>query len=75
MVNKKRELELNRALYDEQGNIYDVIVGLFLVCGIDGDEFVSLTPERQEKYLTMYRYPQMFVQSNGRILAIPIEEA
>lgn len=67
-------LELNRALYDEQGNIYDVIAGLFLVCGVNGDEFVSLTPEQQEKYLAMYRHPQMFIQLNGKILAIPIEE-
>lgn len=67
-------LELNRALYDEQDNIYDVIAGLFLVCGVNGDEFVSLTPEQQEKYLAMYRHPQMFIQLNGEILAIPIEE-
>ena len=70
---KLNGLELNRALYDEQGNIYDVIAGLFLVCGVDGDEFVSLTQEQQEKYLTMYRHPQMFIRLNGEIIAIPLE--
>ena len=70
---KLNGLELNRALFDEQGNIYDVIAGLFLVCGVDGDEFVSLTQEQQEKYLAMYRHPQMFIRLNGEIMAIPLE--
>lgn len=70
---KLNGLELNRALYDEQGNIYDVIAGLFLVCGVDDDEFVSLTQEQQEKYLAMYQHPQMFIRLNGEIMAIPLE--
>ena len=71
---KLNGLELNRALYDEQGNIYDVIAGSFLICGIGDDDFTSLTQEQQERYLALYRRPQMFVLMNGNIMAIPMEE-
>lgn len=71
---KLNGLELNRALYDEQGNIYDVIAGAFLVCGVGADEFISLTQEQQERYLALNRHPQMFIMLNGQIVAVPMED-
>lgn len=38
-------LPWNRPLYDEEGNLYDVIVGTFLVVGLTEDDFGSLTDE------------------------------
>ena len=70
---KLNGLELNRALYDEQGNIYDVIAGAFFICGLGDDEFTSLTEEQQKTYLALYRHPQMFIRLNGEIMAIPLE--
>lgn len=71
---KLKGMEPCRALMDEEGNIYDIIVGPFLICGLDDEGIVSLTPQQQKEYLAMFRYPQMFVMLNGEMMAIPIEE-
>ena len=71
---KLKGLELNRALYDENGKIYDVIVGAFFVCGLCNDDFISLSSEQQEKYLTLFQHPQMFVMLNGEIVALSTKE-
>ena len=71
---KIRCLEPCRALYDEEGKIYDVIAGPFFICGVGEDDFISLTKEQQEEYLAMFRHPQMFFLLNGEMVAIPIEE-
>ena len=49
---KLLRLPLNRALFDEQGNIYDIIAGTFFICSapLDSDSFASLTDEQIEKY-------------------------
>lgn len=39
-------LPLNRALRDENNEVYDVIAGSFLVTGLTEDSFGSLTPEQ-----------------------------
>ena len=71
---KLKGMEPCRALMDEEGNIYDIIVGPFLICGLDDEGFVSLTPQQQKEYLAMFRCPQMFVMLNGEMIAIPFEE-
>ena len=67
-------MEPCRALFDESGDIYDIIVGPFLICGLDDEGFISLTKEQQEQYLAMFRHPQMFFLLNGEMVAIPVEE-
>lgn len=67
-------MEPCRALFDESGDIYDIIVGPFLICGLDDEGFISLTKEQQEEYLAMFRHPQMFFLLNGEMVAIPAEE-
>ena len=67
-------MEPCRALFDESGDIYDIIVGPFLICGLDDEGFISLTKEQQEQYLAMFRHPQMFFLLNGEMVTIPIEE-
>jgi len=49
---KLLRLPLNRALFDEQGNIYDIIAGTFFICSAppDSNSFASLTDEQIEKY-------------------------
>ena len=46
----------NRMLGDN-----DLLVGTFLVCGVDEDEFCSLTQEQIQKYEEMYHYPEVFL--------------
>lgn len=42
---KLEELPLNRALRDENGDIYDIIAGTFLIVGLTEDDFGSLNDE------------------------------
>lgn len=70
---KLKGLEWNRALYDEKGQIYDVIAGTFLVAGLTEDSFGSLTPEQIQKYTDLYRQPQKFLKMGRDIVVIPIE--
>ena len=70
---KNLGLPPNRALRDENGKIYDIVVGTFFVCGLSENEFnYSLSPELMEKYKAMFEVPQMFVRVNGEIQQIPM---
>jgi len=47
-------LPWNRPLFDEQGNIYDIITGTFLVVGLTDDDFCSLTDKQITDYTTAF---------------------
>lgn len=66
-------LELNRALRDENGRVYDILAGTFLIVGLGEEDFTSLTPEHLEKYRKLVEYPEVFLSANGDVLAIRIE--
>ena len=63
-------LPLNRALRDEDGYIYDVIAGTFLVVGLTEDNFGSLSDELAERYLELFRQPEVFLQEGERIIVL-----
>ena len=63
-------MELNRALYSDKGQIYDIVAGPMLVVGLSDEDFRDLTDEEVEKYTEMYRQPETFVIINGRINVI-----
>lgn len=46
---KLKGSELNRVLRDEDGKIYDVVAGTFLIVGLGEEDFASLTPEHMMK--------------------------
>ena len=66
-------LELNRALRDDNGEIYDVIAGTFLIVGLDEENFCSLSDEMSEKYAAQFKQPEMFMMVNDKVVAIPVE--
>ena len=66
-------LELNRTLRDEDGRVYDIVAGTFLVVGLADEHFTSLTPELQKKYTQLFEYPEMFIRVGSMILAMPEE--
>ena len=66
--------ELNRALHDEDGQIYDIVAGSFLVAGLGEEDFCSLTPEQIKKFSDMYKTPEMFLRLNGKLMVLPMEE-
>ena len=38
-------LPLNRALHDDEGNIYDIVAGNFFLCGLGEEDFTDLPAE------------------------------
>ena len=65
---------LNRALRDEDGAIYDIIAGTFLVVGLTEEDFGSLSPERLQAFSQRFRQPETFVMIDGQLLAVPLED-
>lgn len=65
----------NRALKDDNGNIYDVICGTFFLCGApaDSDNFTSLTSEQIKQFYRQFHQPEIFVGMDGRIVCLPME--
>ena len=49
---KLNKLRLNRALFDKNGNIVDIVAGTFFLCSApaDSENFESLNDEQIEKY-------------------------
>ena len=66
-------MELNCALRDDNGRVYDIIAGPFLICGLDGDRFGSLPDELISKFSEQFKQPETFVRIGREMLAIPAE--
>ena len=61
---KLKGSELNRVLRDEDGNIYDVVAGTFLIVGLGEEDFTSLTPEH------MKQFKEKFVHTLPLLMAV-----
>ena len=66
--------DLNRALRDQDGNLYDIIAGDFLVVGLGEEDFSSLSPELMEKFEKQFHQPEMFVRMGRSIMALPLPD-
>ena len=66
--------ELNRALRDDDGHIYDIVAGNFLITGLTEDDFGSLTPEQMQKFENLFHQPEMFVKMGRSIMALPVPD-
>lgn len=71
---KLKSSELNRALRDDEGHIYDVVAGTFLIAGLGEEDFTSLTPEQIEQFKARFDTPEMFLRLNGKLIVLPMEE-
>ena len=67
-------LPLNRALWDEDGLMYDVIAGTFLVVGLGEEDFTSLSPELAQKYEEEFHQPEAFLPLGRRLMVIPVPD-
>lgn len=70
---KLLHLDMNRALCDEQGNIWDIIFGTAFLCGESESSFASLTDELAEKYLKKFRNPERFMFGPTGIIVVKEE--
>lgn len=71
---KLEGLPPNRALRDEDGNMYDIICGTFFLSSAppDSENFESLTEEQMERYAKRFQHPEAFLRVNGEIVAVPV---
>ncbi len=66
-------LPLNRAVYDEQGEMIEIMAGSFLIMGDGEEKFESLSADMKEKYANEFEYPEKFYKLAGKIIAQKIE--
>ena len=64
-------LPLNRAVRDDNGEIYDVIAGSFVIAGLTEEDFCSLSDSQLEEYTKMFQHPETFMKIGREIIAIP----
>ncbi|MBQ8187884.1 MAG: DUF3849 domain-containing protein [Clostridia bacterium] len=57
---------LNRALRDDEGHIYDVIAGTFLIVGLGEENFTSLGQKEMQEMSARFAVPEMFMKVDGR---------
>ena len=65
-------MPLNRALRDDDGDIYDIVAGTFMVVGLTDDSFGSLTPELMQQFTNHFKSPEQFAKLGDKIVAIPM---
>lgn len=72
---KLKGLPLNRAIKDKDGNIIDVICGVFFICyaPYTSEKFESLSEELAEKYVNKFKTPEMFIKTENGIVVLPME--
>ena len=70
------DLPFNRALRDEDGDIYDIVAGTFFLCSAppDSDSFEDLCDELIERYRQRFCYPEMFLKVDGMIVCLPVRD-
>ena len=66
-------LEFNRVIYDENGEIADIIAGDFFICYASPDkpEFSSLPDELIRKYSELFKTPKSFIRIDGKLIIMP----
>ena len=60
----------NRVLRDEDGDIYDVIAGTFLVVGLSEDSFASLDSKFIRKYSELFHNPEAFIRVGNQLIIV-----
>ena len=71
---KINRMELNRALYTEDGTMFDIVAGPMFICGLGEEDFTSLQGELLEKYMDKFKHPEVFVKIGNDILAMKVPE-
>ncbi len=61
---KLNQLPLNRALFDKNGNIIDIVAGTFFLCSAptDSENFESLSDEQIEKYKKRFEALEIYIK-------------
>lgn len=68
-------LELNRSVRNEDNEIMDIVAGTFFICGLNEDNFDSLTFEHMEKFKKMFLNPEIFMKTYDGIKSRKVSES
>lgn len=63
-------MPLNRAV-KRDGKIHEIIAGPFFICDCSKPNFGSLSLEQQNKYMEMFKFPELFFRVGKEIQSIP----
>lgn len=64
-------LEHNRALRDDDGNVYDILCGSFFICGLGEEDFASLPEDLLWKYAQRFQHPELFLRIGESLMVVP----
>ena len=63
-------LPMNRVLWDKSGKIYDIVCGTFFLCGLDEENFISLTDAQVKKFRKIYAVQDVFIKVADGLLVL-----
>ncbi len=67
-------MELNRAVYDENGRVYDIVPGTFLIVGLNRDNFASLDDALAEKFTRRFQNIEVFAKIGDRTVMFQVPQ-
>ena len=72
---KMMGLAPNRAIYDQDGHMQEVICGSFFICHapIDSEEFGSLPEDMKKKYIEKFKAPERFFMTAEGIKSVKLD--
>lgn len=72
---KVNGLPLNRAVYDSDHQMIDIMAGDFFIAyaPISAEKFLSLPDDMAKKYSEKFRYPENFFRTENGIKAVPFK--
>lgn len=71
---KNMGMELNRALYDGNGRIYDVVPGTFVIAGLGEGCFTSLPEDLTEKFARRFQTIEVYAQVGNRTVMFQVPQ-
>lgn len=72
---KMNGMQLNRAIYLEDGQMADIIAGPFFIAyaPVESEKFLSMPKDLEEKYTAKFRQPEQFFRTPAGIKAVKYE--
>ena len=67
-------LPLNRAVYNDDGQLVDVISGNFFIAGLGEEELTDLPQPLMQRYAQRFRQPEQFLMLNGQLVVLNAPE-
>ena len=63
-------LPLNRAIYNQDGEMIEIMAGTFFIAGLGEESFADLPDHFMEQYKEQFKYPEKFFRLAGEIVAV-----